>query len=56
MKWIYEIDPITGKAPHAICSNCKHECFYNSQWGEYEDILTPYCPWCGEKEKENANT
>ena len=50
MKWIRPIDPVTGKAPHHECSNCGRECFYT--FYEHEDILTPYCPWCGEKEED----
>ena len=55
MKWIKRYDNYihTYLDAHHICSSCKHECFYT--FYEKDDILTPYCPWCGEKEEKDSN-
>lgn len=55
MKWIRRYDNYihTYLDAHRICSSCKHECFYT--FYEKKDILTPYCPWCGEKEEKDSN-
>ena len=51
MKWIKRYDDYTNTHldVHFVCSSCGHECFYD--FYELRDILTPYCPWCGEKEE-----
>ena len=51
MKWIRPYDEvIETRELHHLCSNCGRYCFYT--FYENEDILTPYCPWCGEKSEE----
>ncbi len=49
MKWIKRYDKTinTYLDSNPICSNCNHECF--TTFYDNEPILTPYCPWCGEK-------
>ena len=55
MKWIKRYDNYIHAYldVHHICSSCGHECFYT--FYEEEDILTPYCPWCGEKEEKDSD-
>jgi len=55
MKWI-KLESSDGK--FYVCENCgrkplEDDYYYeDGSWLRKVPVLTPYCPWCGEKLKE----
>ena len=35
-----------------ICKYCRHEAYYNTDWGHYERF--DYCPFCGKKMRNDT--